>query len=234
MPANENDRKAGFRAQKRACEIINKLLQKNGSDKVAKETGKEEDMIDKYDIYIENGDGTRTSYMFDVKNSNLDTGNISYTVINCNGDKAISFSKETNTKGVRLIFMFGDSSSTLYFPDMEQWYKFAPTCKLRDGTTDVLKKTANGVEHLFGTRGGKRVDLYDYYNCVQVEKDYAGDIMNVYVARPTIQRRKEEVELSFNSKKQTWYFENGSKYILVPKDEIIRMSSSGTGSIKQI
>lgn len=241
MAASEEDRKAGFKAQHRARDIIEQLLKRNGyDDLIVKETGKKEDMMNKYDIYIQRADGTMTNYLFDVKNTNnIETGNISYPYMNCNGDVAVTYKKETNTKNIRLIFMFGDTSSMLYLPDMDEWYKKAPSYQpAMKGRTYVLRRNPDGTtEHIWGTRDDKYVDLYKYYHCTQVQKEYAGDIMNKYIAKPTIYHKTEEVELSFCDRgryKNCWYFENGSKYLLVPKSDIEQMCKIGKGCIKQL
>lgn len=161
--------------------------------------------------------------------------------MNCNGDIAVTYKRETNTNNIRLAFIFGNTSDTLYMPDMNAWYEKVQTYKKFNGRTYVLRKKDDGtIEHIMGTRQNKLVDLYEYYHCARIEKDYAGDVLVERVAKPSIYHNIEEVTLSFNSNqsdklhKNCWYFENGSKYLIIPKTDIIDLCNIGEGIILRI
>lgn len=221
MAALEEDFKHGFNCQKTVVNNLNKLFARNGSGLVAEETDEKTDMCDKYDIRILDKDGHDTKLKFDVKSAaNMKTGNISYSVLDNNGKSKPTNSKEENKLGIRLIFVFDNSASTMYFPNMDKWYELLKTLPVKKGRIYVLKNENGKVVPEYAIRQGNRVSLKDYYDVTTVVKDMAGDQITSYTARVCINHKKIDVELEYDRFKDKWYFEGGSEYVVVSRSQI--------------
>lgn len=221
MAATEEDFKHGFNSQASVVRNLNRIFEKNKSGYVVEETDSITDMTDKYDIRVLNEQGLETELKFDVKSAaNMKTGNISYSIMDNNGKSKPTNSKEENKLGIRLIFVFDDSASTMYFPNMDKWYELLKTLPVKKGRIYVLKNENGKVEPEFATRQGKRVNLKDYYHVETVVKDMAGDQVISYIAKARIRNKMTDVELEFDRFKNKWYFEGGSEYVVVSKSQI--------------
>ena len=221
MAASEEDFKHGFNSQAAVVNNLNKLFARNGSGLVAEETDKKTDMRDKYDIRVLDKDGHETKWKFDVKSAaNMTTGNVSYSTMDSNGNSKPTNSKEENKLGIRLIFVFDNSASTMYFPNMDKWYELLKTLKVKKGRVYVLKNENGKVVPEYAFRHDERVNLKDYYHVTTVVKDMAGDQVTSYIARVTINHKKYDVELEYDRFKNKWYFEGGSEYVVVSRGQI--------------
>lgn len=233
MAAIEEDFKHGFNCQKAVVNNLNKLFARNGSGLVAEETDEKTDMRDKYDIRVLDKDGHETDLKFDVKSAaNMTTGNVSYSIIDNNGNSKPTNSKEENKLGIRLVFVFDNSASTMYFPNMDKWYELLKTLKVRKGRIYVLKKENGKVVPEYAIRHGERVNLKDYYNVTTIVKDMAGDQITSYNAKVSINHKKTDVELEYDRFKDKWYFEGGSEYVVVSRGQI--QSICDTNCIVQV
>ena len=233
MAAIEEDFKHGFNCQKAVVNNLNELFARNGSGLVAEETDEKTDMRDKYDIRVLDKDGHETKWKFDVKSAaNMKTGNISYSIIDNNGNSKPTNSKEENKLGIRLVFVFDNSASTMYFPNMDKWYELLKTLKVRKGRIYVLKKENGKVVPEYAIRHGERVNLKDYYNVTTIVKDMAGDQITSYNAKVSINHKKTDVELEYDRFKDKWYFEGGSEYVVVSRGQI--QSICDTNCIVQV
>lgn len=221
MAATQEDFEHGFNSQKAVVRNLNRIFERNKSGFVAEETDAKTDMNDKYDIRVLDKDGHETKWKFDVKSAaNMRTGNISYSVVDNNGKSKPTNSKEENTLGIRLIFVFDASASTMYIPNMDKWYSLLKTLPVKKGRIYVLKEENGKVEPEFATRQGKKVNLKDYYHVTTIVKDMAGDQVTSYIAKARIRNKMTEVELEFDRYKNKWYFEGGSEYVVVSRDQI--------------
>lgn len=233
MAAIEEDFKHGFDCQKAVVNNLNELFARNGSGLVAEETDEKTDMRDKYDIRVLDKDGHETDLKFDVKSAaNMTTGNVSYSIIDNNGNSKPTNSKEENKLGIRLVFVFDNSASTMYFPNMDKWYELLKTLPVKKGRIYVLKKENGKVVPEYAIRRGERVNLKDYYNVTTIVKDMAGDQITSYNARVSINHKKTDVELEYDRFKDKWYFEGGSEYVVVSRGQI--QSICDTNCIVQV
>lgn len=221
MAASEEDFKHGFNCQKAVMNNLNTLFARNSSGLVAEETDEKTDMRDKYDIRVLDKDGHETKWKFDVKSAaNMKTGNVSYSIQDNNGNSKPTNSKEENKLGIRLIFVFDASASTMYFPNMDKWYELLKTLPVKKGRIYVLKNENGKVVPEYAIRQGKLVNLKDYYHVTTIVKDMAGDQVTSYIAKARIKNKLTEVELEFDRFKNKWYFEGGSEYVVVSKSQI--------------
>lgn len=169
-------------------------------------------------FWIENG--VETKWKFDVKSTNRDTGNISYSITDNNGHSKPTNSAEENILGVRLIFVFDSNANTMYMVDMNKWYELLKSLPVKKGRIYVMKNVNGKIEPEFATRQGKKVNLKDYYHVTREVKDMAGDQITSYIAKARIRNKMTEVELEFDRFKNKWYFEGGSEYVVVSRDQI--------------
>ena len=233
MAAIEEDFKHGFNCQKAVVNNLNKLFARNCSGLVAEETDEKTDMRDKYDIRVLDKDGHETDLKFDVKSAaNMTTGNVSYSIIDNNGNSKPTNSKEENKLGIRLVFVFDNSASTMYFPNMDKWYELLKTLPVKKGRIYVLKNENGKVVPEYAIRQGERVNLKDYYNVTTIVKDMAGDQITSYNAKVSINHKKTDVELEYDGFKDKWYFEGGSEYVVVSRGQI--QSICDTNCIVQV
>lgn len=221
MAATQEDFEHGFKSQATVVKNLNRIFEQNKSGFVAEETDSSTDMRDKYDIRVLDKDGHETKWKFDVKSAaNMKTGNISYSILDNNGNSKPTNSKEENKLSIRLIFVFDSDASTMYFLNMDKWYELLKTLPVKKGRIYVLKNKNGNVEPEFATRQGKLVNLKDYYNVTTVVQDMAGDQVTSYIAKARIRNKMTEVELAFDRFKNKWYFESGSEYVVVSKSQI--------------
>ena len=229
MAACKEDSESGMRLQHATCVQLNKILKRNGFNNVeVVETPPLTDMRDKYDLYMIRDGEVLENHKYDVKSTTRDTGKISYTFQDCNGELSVTSSPERNVNNVQLLFVF-NSPSTIYMPDMNAWYKLFNSLKQWDGRTFVLKGRA-GDTPMFSPKGE---NLKEKHKIVKFEDDFAGDKVTRFVGKAYIGRRERDIELDYDANRDGWYFNNGSKYVLVSKSDIIDTCSVGKGKIIQ-
>lgn len=229
MAACKEDSESGMRLQHATCAQLNKILKRNGFNNVeVVETLPMTDMRDKYDLYMTRDGKEIEDHKYDVKSTTRDTGKISYTFQDCNGEFSVTSSPERNVNNVQLLFVF-NSPSTIYEPDMDAWYELFSGLPQYNGRTFVLKGKA-GTTPMFSPKGE---NLKVKHKIVKIEDDVAGDKVTRFVGKAHINRREQDIELEYDAKKDGWYFYNGSKYVLASKDEIVDICKVGKGKIIQ-
>jgi len=214
--ATQEQREAGFKAQARVCNLLNCKFVKSGQSCRAIETDKQTDLHEHYDIAILDND--KIVKKLDVKSTSLSTGNLAYTYLNIRGDYSVTVSRETNVGGIELVFVFGADFDKLYFVSMEAWYKFiADSIKKHDyhiGRTYVMSGTGN---HKFRDDPIKgNLDLFEQYHVKKAIKTVMGEEVDIWTADAFVAGKMHTgVELKQNTNNKDWYFENGSRYVLV-------------------
>lgn len=133
--------------------------------------------------------------------------------------------------GIQLVFVFGKKFDRLYFVNMDKWYSFIGSTlkfgKLMNGKTYVMNKKFGHLIKNMPNKGN--VDLFEYYNVHSVECEECGENVKKWFARAYIDGSYKDVELSCGY--SGWYFENGSKYIIIDEDMIKKMCNGGAGHI---
>lgn len=219
MAATQEDFEHGFNSQKAVVRNLNRIFERNKSGFVAEETDAKTDMNEKYDIRVfDKSDVVR--WKFDVKSTRQSTGNISYTLIDNNGKSKPTNSKEENKLDIRLIFIFGANADTIYVVNMDKWYELLKRLPVKKGRVYVMKNVNGVIKPEFGIRNGKKVNLKDYYHVTREVKDVAGEEVKTYVGRARVKMKMCNVELEYDTRKNAWYFEGGSEYVVVSEAQI--------------
>ena len=169
---------------------------------------------------------------FDVKSTSYENGKISYTIRNIKGESPVTCCKESNVDGIQLVFVFGREFKKMYFVNMDLWYKFIEEQTMDNA--DLPSKTYvmdRNFKHYMKDLPNKGVtDLFEYYKVHSVSVNVCGEEVKSWVANAYINGEfDKEVELAqgYNG---DWYFENGSRYVLV-NEEQIRAMCVGSGHI---
>lgn len=227
----------GIKQQQLACDILNKYfnsLDRNNelSKYHAFMTPEERDKFDKIDIDVKDSINN-VKFSFDVKSSpKADT--ISYTYLNQTNQKCLV---DLGNLNVQLIFMF-DDEHILYMPDMNRFklkLQALEDFESYNGRTTVA--IINNGKTYYPKVKDKNANAWDYY---QVKKQTATDGEQGYYAYPfkvtdvdsemnPVFSRVEVPVYSKNTYRGTeYYFENGSKYVVLNKQEIKQMCDNST------
>ena len=229
--ATQKQADEGFKAQNRVCNILNEQFVKKNGSYFAVETDKETDLKEHYDIGVYNKNQELVK-RFDVKSTSYENGKISYTIRNVKGETPVTVCKENNKDGIQLVFVFGRNFNKMYFVDMDLWYKFVEE-QVMDNA-DLPSKTYvmdRNFKHYTKDLPSKGVtDLFEYYNVHSVTVNVCGDELKSWIANAYVNGefdKEVELEQGYNG---DWYFENGSRYILVTESQI-RELCIGSGHI---
>jgi len=220
MAASLEDFENGFTCQQVVVNKLNRLFESKNFGYKAEETDAQTDMNEKYDIRVFDESRNVVRWKFDVKSTRQSTGNISYTLTDNNGKSKPTNSKEENKLDIRLIFIFGANADTIYVVNMDKWYELLKRLPVKKGRIYVMKNVNGVVEPEFGIRQGKKVNLKDYYHVTREVKDVAGEEVKTYVGRARVKMKMCDVELEYDTRKNAWYFEGGSEYVVVSEAQI--------------
>lgn len=223
MAASQEELEDGFKCQHEVCDKFNQIFQERGSKLVATETDEKTDMTEKYDIKVACSITDTIKGRFDVKSTRQTTGNISYTTMDINGNTKPTNNAADNTLGIRLVFTMSQFADKMYIPDMEKWYELLSSLDERPGRTWVMELKNGEIVPKFGMRNKRWTNLRDYYSVTTTKEMQAGEEVTLYKGRAYIKHKLVDVDVLFDSKKQAWYFENGSKYVLVSSNQLQRI-----------
>jgi len=219
MPQEVNIEK-GFAVQRHILDLMNQ--QYKGTEYSAEGSSSYEDKVYKFDIKIlKNG---KTVDKIDVKTCINDTGNISYTVVNQKGGISKAASGDTS---VRLGFVF-KGESKMYLVDMNEFCKFLQSAELHEGTTTVkIQEKDTATYPNVVKKDDSKVTAWNYYN---VHRDTDGPVegINYYAVH---MGQLKPIYKKIYGDKSTWYFENGSKYVLLSRKDAEDMCKVGNGKI---
>lgn len=213
--ATEYDKRNGFSAQHKVCEMLNAFYKQKQMNYVAEETDEMTDMLDKIDIVVKLGDDIVKKY--DVK-STTQFSNISYTTLTQQGQHSPTSSAEANINNIQLIFMFdSENTDTMYIVNMERFYELLSKKELHNGRTKLQYENKDGViiQYMKTTKTGQTIPATKFYY-YDKEKGTAWSY---------VEHKKKHVDCIENSSgTKEWSFENTSKYAIFTETEIAAIS----------